>query len=81
MVALVDKQAVNPQLLKGHEIILFGAVVQLFQPRFQRFPGAFHLLNGEILAFGRLGLLDAEQNFVDLPLQGGLLPLSGHGGF
>ena len=33
--ALVDKQPVNAQFLKGHYIILAALVVQLFKPGFQ----------------------------------------------
>ena len=49
--AFVHKQAVNTQLLKGNYIVFALIGAQFFQLGFQRFPGLFHLLDGEILAF------------------------------
>ena len=48
--ALVNKEPVNAQLLKGDNIILSRIGAQLFQLCFQRFAGLFHLLDAEILA-------------------------------
>ena len=48
--ALVHKKPVNAQLFKGDHIVLALIGAQFFQLGFQRFPGLFHLLDGEILA-------------------------------
>ena len=43
----IHKEPVNAQLLKGNYIILALIGAQFFQLGFQRFPGLFHLLDGE----------------------------------
>ena len=47
--ALVHKKPVNAQLFKGNYIVFTLIGAQFFQLGFQRFPGLFHLLDGEIL--------------------------------
>ena len=47
--ALVHKEPVNAQLLKGDYIVLTLIGAQFFQLSFQRFPGLFHLFDTEIL--------------------------------
>ena len=56
--AFVHKKPVNAQLLKGDHIILSLIGAQFFQLGFQRFPGLFHLLDGEILACVDFQLID-----------------------
>ena len=73
--ALIHENAVNAQLLKGYHIVLAALVVQLGKPVFQRFPGAFHLLDRIILRMVPLGFPDAVQDAVDLPPKNDLLPL------
>ena len=46
---LVHIQAVYTQLLKGHNIVLSGAVLELFELGFKAALGALQRLNGEPL--------------------------------
>ena len=66
--ALIHKYPVNAQFLKGHKVVLAALVIELFQLCFQRFTGAFQLLDRISLGFGGLGLLNAEHDLVDLLL-------------
>ena len=66
--ALIHKYPVNAQFLKGHKVVLAALVIELFQLCFQRFTGALQLLDRISLGFGRLGLLNAEHDLVDLLL-------------
>ena len=47
---LIYKKPVNAQLLKGDNIVFARIGAQLFQLRFQRFAGLFHLFDAEIFA-------------------------------
>ena len=75
--AFVHKKPVNAQLLKGDHIILALIGAQFFQLGFQRFPGLFHLLDGEILACMDFQLVDGGKRFINLLLNDTLLPLKG----
>ncbi len=81
MVALVDKQAVNPQLLKGHEIIR-SALLFSFSSRDSR---DFRVRS--ICLMVKFSHLAAWACWMPSRIssicrcKGGLLPLSGHGGF
>ena len=75
--ALVNKEPVNAQLLKGDNIILSRIGAQLFQLCFQRFAGLFHLLDAEILACIGFQFFDGGKCFIDLLLNNALLPLIG----
>ena len=75
--ALVHKEPVNAQLLKGDYIVLTLIGAQFFQLGFQRFPGLFHLLDGEILACVDFQLIDGGKRFINLLLNNTLLPLKG----
>ena len=66
--ALIHKDPVHAQFLKGHKVVLAALVVEPFQLRFQRFSGALQLLDGVPFRFGGLGFLDAEHDLVDLLL-------------
>ena len=44
--AFINKNPVHAELLKGDGVILAALVVEFRQLCFQRFPGAFHLLDG-----------------------------------
>ena len=81
IVALINKEPVNAKLFKSDDIILAALVVELGQLCLQRFPGALHLLDRVAFRLLRLGLLNAEQNLLDLALQNGLLALYAHGDF
>ena len=61
---LVHKKPIYAQLLKGDNIILARIGAQLFQLRFQRFAGLFHLLDGEILACVDFQLVDGGKRFI-----------------
>ena len=74
---LVHKKTVNTQLLKGDNIILAAVGAQIVQLCFQRFPGLFHLFDGEILACVDFQLVDGGKGFINLLLNDALLPLKG----
>ena len=75
--AFVHKKPVNAQLLEGNYIILTLIGAQFFQLCFQRFPGLFYLLDGEILACVDFQLIDGGKRFINLLLNDTLLPLKG----
>ena len=75
--ALVHKKPVNAQLFKGNYIVFTPIGAQFFQLGFQRFPGLFHLLDGEILACVDFQLVDGGKRFINLLLNDTFLPLKG----
>ena len=77
--ALVHKQAVNAQLLKGHHIILAALVVELLEPYLQPLARALHLLDGKPLAALTLRLFNRPGNIVDLAFQHRQLAFPGNG--
>lgn len=77
VLALVHKEPVNAQLLKGDHIILSLIGAQFFQLGFQCFPGLFHLLDTEILTCVDFQLIDGGKRFINLLLNNTLLPLKG----
>ena len=81
IMALINEKPVHAELLKRDHIILAALVVELGKPCLQGFPGALHLLDRVAFRLLRLGLLNAEQNLLDLALQNGLLALHTHGDF
>ena len=64
-------------MLKGDYIVLALIGAQFFQLGFQRFPGLFHLLDGEILTCVDFQLIDGGKRFIDLLLNDTFLPLKG----
>ena len=81
IMALINKEPVHAELLKGDGVILAALVVELGQPCLQRFPGTLHLLDRVAFRLLCLGLLDSFQDFFNLALQNGLLALQAHGDF
>ena len=75
--AFVHKEPVNAQLLKGDHIVLTLIGAQFFQLGFQRLPGLFHLLDGEILTCVDFQFIDGGKRFINLLLNDTLLPLKG----
>ena len=75
--ALVHKKPVNAQLFKGNYIVFTLIGAQFFQLSFQRFPGLFHLLDGEILTGVDFQLIDGGKRFINLLLNDTFLPLKG----
>ena len=75
--ALVHKKSVNAQLFKGNYIVFTLIGAQFFQLGFQRFPGLFHLLDGEILTCVDFQLIDGGKRFINLLLNDTFLPLKG----
>ena len=73
----IHKEPVNAQLLKGDYIVLALIGAQFFQLGFQRFPGLFHLLDGEILACMGFQFVDGGKRFINLLLNNAFLPLKG----
>ncbi len=74
---LVHKKPVNAQLFKGNYIVFTLIGAQFFQLGFQRFPGLFHLLDGEILTCVNFQLIDGGKRFINLLLNDTFLPLKG----
>ena len=75
--ALVHKKPVNAQLFKGNYIVFTLIGAQFFQLGFQRFPGLFHLLDGEILTCVDFQLIDGGKRFINLLLNDTFLTLKG----
>ena len=75
--ALVHKKPVNAQLFKGNYIVFTLIGAQFFQLGFQRFPGLFHLLDGEILTCVDFQFIDGGKRFINLLLNDTFLPLKG----
>ena len=73
----VYKKSVNAQLLKGDNIVLPRIGAQLFQLRFQRLAGLFHLLDAEIFTSIGFQFVDGGKRFINLLLNNALLPLIG----
>ena len=73
----VYEQPVYAQLLKGNHIVFALIRAQFFQLGFQRFPGLFHLLDGEILTCVDFQLIDGGKRFINLLLNDTFLPLKG----
>ena len=71
---LIYKKPVNAQLLKGDNIVFARIGAQLFQLRFQRFAGLFHLFDAEIFACIGFQFFDGGKCFIDLLLNNALLP-------
>ena len=66
--ALIHKDPVHAQFLKGHKVVLAALIVQPLQLCLQRFPGALQLLDGVSLRLCLLGVLNAPQDLPDLLL-------------
>ena len=50
VMCLINENTVNAKLFKGHNVVLAGLIVQLFEFLFDRFLGALQLLDGEVVA-------------------------------
>ena len=79
VMALVDEQPVNAQLLERDHIILAALVVQFVQLVLQALAGLFHPLDGKVLRLVRLRLADTQNDLVHLLFQNGPLPLDADG--
>ena len=73
----IYKQPVYAQLFKRNHIVFALIGAQFFQLGFQRFPGLFHLLDGEILTCVNFQLIDGGKRFINLLLNDTFLPLKG----
>ena len=76
---LINEDAVNTQLFKGHHIILAGLIVELVQLLLDRFLGSLQLLDREVVPTVFLQFGNPVQHFVKLLLQDGSLPFNRHG--
>ena len=72
--ALIHIQPVYAQLLERNHIVLPVIIQQLIQPRLQRFPGLFHLLDGKVLTPAVFELTDSFRNLINLLPEKPLLP-------
>ena len=63
---LIDEQAVHTQLLECYHIVLAALGLQFFQPGFQRFAGAFQLLDRKTLTAAGLYLGNPLRDFINL---------------
>ncbi len=66
--ALIHKDPVHAQFLKGHKVVLAALIVQPPQLCLQRFPGALQLLDGVSSAFASLASSMPPQDLPDLLL-------------
>ena len=48
--ALVNKEPVNAQFLKGNNVVLTALIIELLQFGFEGFAALFKLLNGEVFS-------------------------------
>ena len=76
---LVHIQSVYAQLLKGHNVVLSGAVLELFELGFKAALGALQRFNGEPLRPLAFQLPQTFLHLEDLLRQKPLLPLHGDG--
>ena len=74
----VNKQAVNTEFLKGHNIVLTGLVVKLFKLLLDCLFCLFKLLNGEILTTISFEFRNAVHYFFKLLIKNSLLTLNRH---
>ena len=76
---LVHKQTVHAQLLECHHIVLAALSLQFLQSGFQRFAGAFQLLDSKTLAAAGLYLCNPLGDLVDLFIEKPFLTLPADG--
>ena len=74
----VNKQAVNTEFLKGHNIVLTGLVVKLFKLLLDRLFCLLKLLNREILTAISFEFRNAVHYFFKLLIKNSLLTLNRH---
>ena len=78
VMTLIYKQSVHTQLLKGHDIILFGLIVELIELLLDGFLCTLQLLYGEVISTVLLQLRNALRNFIKLLFEDRPLPFNGH---
>ena len=78
VMALVYKEPIHTQLLKGHCIILFGLIVELIELLLDRFLCAFQLFYGEVISTVLFQFRNALRNFIKLLFEDHPLPFNGH---
>ena len=81
VMALVNKEPVNTQLLKGNNIVLAALVVELLQFGLERLFALFKLLDREVFSLVRFQLGDTVGNIVNLLFKQGSLTLQAHRDF
>ena len=67
-----------PTFLKGHDIILFGLIVELIELLLDGFLCTLQLLYGEVISTVLLQLRNALRNFIKLLFEDCPLPFNGH---
>ena len=75
---LIYKQSVHTQLLKGHDIILFGLIVELIELLLDGFLCTLQLLYGEVISTVLLQLRNALCHLIKLLFEDRPLPFNGH---
>ena len=78
VVALIDKESVYTQLLKGHCIILFGLIVELIELLLDRFLCALQLFYGEVISTVLFQFRNALRYLIKLLFEDRPLPFNGH---
>ena len=76
--ALIYKEPIHTKLLKGHNIILFGLVVELIELLPDSFLGALQLLDREVIATVLFQFRNALRHLLKLLFEDRPLPFNGH---
>ncbi|MPM83214.1 hypothetical protein SDC9_130277 [bioreactor metagenome] len=77
----IHEQTVHAELLKGHDIILAGVVIEPLQPGFQPLFRALQLLDGKLLRAAVFEFFQPVFNFPNLFLNQPFLPFQRDGDF
>ena len=78
VVALINEKPVHTKFLKGHNIVLFGLIVELIELLLDRFLCALQLFYGEVISTVLFQFRNALRNFIKLLFEDRPLPFNGH---
>ena len=78
VMALVYKEPIHTQLLKGHNIVLFGLVVELIELLPDGFFSAFQLLDREVISTVLFQFRNPLRHLIKLLFKDRPLPFNGH---
>ena len=79
--ALINEKPVHTEFLKGHNIVLFGLVVELVELLFNGFFRALQLLDREVISTISFQVCNAVGDFFKLLFKDGSLPFNAHRDF
>ena len=81
VVALINEKPVHTEFLKGHNIVLFGLVIELVELLFNGFFRALQLLDREVISTISFQVCNAVGDFFKLLFKDGSLPFNAHRDF